>query len=101
MLALEHLLTSTLTALSTAIMDVFERFTTSYNQSMAEFDGRVASGELDLDLPLLDFNHLVIANLLYFAVLIALRAFMANREMFQLTTLMRYATTCASQSCIL
>eukprot|EP00730_Choanoeca_flexa_P013735 TRINITY_DN5647_c0_g1_i2.p1 TRINITY_DN5647_c0_g1~~TRINITY_DN5647_c0_g1_i2.p1 ORF type:complete len:272 (+),score=41.91 TRINITY_DN5647_c0_g1_i2:123-818(+) len=69
---------------------VLERFMSSFEQSLDEFDAREASGEVSLDLPLLDFNHLVIANILYFAVLLALHNFMKSRDAYKLTGFMRF-----------
>ena len=56
---------------------------------MNTFDSRVESGKVDLDLPLLKWNDLIIANAAYLSVLVLLALFMKDREPFKPTAFMR------------
>ncbi len=69
--------------------DMIERVTRSWSKSMATIDGQIAAGEIDLDLPMLKWEHLLLGNLFYFVTVYGLTMYMKNKPAFELKSFMR------------
>lgn len=69
---------------------IMKRLSDSWDLSLDTIDARIEHGIVDTTMPMMEWSHLIVANLAYFAVIGLLFRFMKNREAFKLTAFMRW-----------